>query len=77
MKLRLIGDVYLVGGLFTLLTLFTLDCTGGNQFTLHLIGIIFDIPALAYSIFRLYLDSRDYIASHRFGNSKIGMQGRQ
>ena len=71
-KLKLIVDVYMVTGLLTLLTLFTIDCTKGNQFTLHLIGIIFDIPALAYCIFRLYIDSHDYLTTRKLTNSKIG-----
>ena len=72
MKLRLMGDVYLVCGMLTLLTLFIIDCTRGNQFTVHLIGIILDIPALAYCIFRLYVDSHDYLTTPEFANSKFG-----
>jgi len=59
-KLKLIGDVCVVCGLSILLTLFIIDCSKGNQFNLHLFGIILDIPALAYCIFRLFSDSRDY-----------------
>ena len=65
MKLKLIGDVYMVCGLSILLTLFIIDCSKGNQLTLHLIGIIFDIPALAYCIFRLFSDSRDYLTARK------------
>ena len=64
-KIKLIGDVYLVCGLATLLTLFIIDCSMGNQFTLHFIGIIFNIPGLAYCIFRLSWDSRDYRAARK------------
>lgn len=66
MKLKLVGDVYMVCGLSTLLTLFIVDCSTGNQFTLHLIGIIFNIPGLAYCIFRLFSDSQDYLAPRKF-----------
>ena len=65
MKLKLIGDVYMVCGLSILLTLFIIDCSIGNQFTLHFIGIIFNIPGLAYCIFRLFLDSRDYLTARK------------
>jgi ABC-type sulfate transport system permease subunit len=65
MKFKLIGDVYMVCGLLTLLTLFMIDCSIGNQLTLHLIGIIFNIPGLAYCIFRLFLDSHDYLTTRK------------
>jgi len=65
MKLKLAGDVYLVCGLVALLTLFIIDCSTGNQFTLHFIGIILTIPGLAYCIFRLFCDSRDYRAARK------------
>jgi hypothetical protein len=70
-KFKLIGDVYLVCASLVLLTLFIIDCCKGNQFTLHLIGIIFDIPALAYCSFRLFLDSHDYLTALKFTDSKI------
>jgi len=66
MKLKLAGDVYMVCGLSILLTLFIIDCSIGNQFTLHFIGIIFNIPGLAYCIFRLFSDSQDYLAARKF-----------
>jgi len=72
MKFKLIGDIYLVGCALTALILFTIDCCKGKDVTLHVIGLIFAIPSLAFCIFRLYLDLRDYLKSRRDANSKTG-----
>jgi hypothetical protein len=71
MKVKLIGDVYLFGCALTALTVFTIDCINGKEVSLHLIGIIIDIPALAYCTFRLFLDLHDYLMTRKFTNSKI------
>ncbi len=70
MKLKLISDIYLVGCALTAVILFTIDCCKGKEVILHVIGLIFAIPSLAFCIFRLYLDLRDYLKSHRDVNSK-------
>lgn len=65
MKLKLFSDVYLAGCALAAVILFTIDCCTGHEVTLHVTGLIFGIPALAFCILRLYLDLRDYPASRR------------
>jgi uncharacterized membrane protein len=59
--LKLAGTGYITLGLMVLLALFIRDCVANDKFLLHFIGIFVVIPALAYSIWRLYDDISEYV----------------
>ena len=59
--LKLVGIGYITLGLMVLLALFIRDCVANDKFLLHFIGIFVVIPALAYSIWRLYDDIGEYV----------------
>jgi uncharacterized membrane protein len=59
--LKLLGTGYVTLGLMVLLALFIRDCVANDKFLLHFIGIFVVIPALAYSMWRLYDDISEYV----------------
>jgi hypothetical protein len=59
-KLIVISHIYNLCALLVLLIFFIVYCIQDREFLLHLAGIIFTLPALAYCIYMVSLDLKAY-----------------
>jgi hypothetical protein len=55
-KLFIFWDIYILCVLLTLLIFFIVYCCQDREFLLHLVGIIFTLPAVTYCIIKLRHD---------------------